>query len=110
MRALPYLMATLVAGSVLLSLSLLSSSPDKRPNDPETQTFVGTVAREGEDYVLRDEQKETTYRLDDLQKAPGREGQVVEVSGTLDVDTNTIRVTDLSGKNDEAEEHASGDP
>jgi uncharacterized membrane protein len=103
MNALPIAMATLVAGVGLFGLSVRSCSRDHqsaaqlqdRAQEQSLQTFVGTVIKNGDNYVLKDEATNVSYQLDDLEKVAEHEGKFVRVSGTLDSDTSTIRVSTL---------------
>jgi hypothetical protein len=57
-------------------------------------SFTGTVVKAGGKYVLKT--SDMNYQLDDQQKAKKFVGQQVKVSGTLDSNTSTIHVSDIS--------------
>jgi hypothetical protein len=57
-------------------------------------SFTGTVVKAGGKYVLKT--GDMNYRLDDQQKAKKFVGQQVKVSGTLDSNSSTIHVSDIS--------------
>jgi Protein of unknown function (DUF5818) len=52
--------------------------------------FMGTVVRQGKDYMLRAGNLE--YKLDDPVQARAYEGKNVKVTGNLDRQTNTIHI------------------
>lgn len=56
------------------------------------QTFSGTVAKQGDVYVLNDTADKTNYQLDDAKKADKFVGKNVKVTGTLDAQNLTIHV------------------
>src|SRR5262249_8480098 len=55
------------------------------------QTFVGTVTKSGDKYVLQDASG-TTYNIDNQDAAKKFEGKKVKIQGTLDPDGKTIHV------------------
>jgi hypothetical protein len=59
---------------------------------PEAETFMGTILKDRENYVLNDPATKSRYRLDDAKKARPYEGKTVKVIGTLDKASNTIHV------------------
>ena len=59
---------------------------------PEAETFMGTILKDGENYVLSDSATKSRYRLDDAKKARPYEGKSVKVTGTLDKASNVIHV------------------
>jgi hypothetical protein len=63
----------------------------------KTQTFVGQVvkAKNGQYALLTDKQTGKGFYLDDQDKAKQFEGQNVKVTGTLEVASNTIHVSDI---------------
>lgn len=103
----------LVAGFCIVQprLSAQQQDPSAAQQQPETasppsqstmsqasdqQTFSGKVAKAGGKFVLKDTTGKATYMLDDQDKAKQFEGQQVTVSGTLDAQTRTIRVSNIS--------------
>jgi len=60
----------------------------------QTTAFTGTVVKAGGKYVLKT--SDMNYQLDDQQKAKQFVGQQVKVSGSLDTNTSTIHVSDIS--------------
>ena len=74
------------------------SSPDQDSSSSmqanQTSSFSGTVVKAGGKYVLKT--SDMSYQLDDQQKAKKYVGQQVKVSGSLDSNTSTIHVSDIS--------------
>jgi hypothetical protein len=62
----------------------------------DMQNFAGRVIKMGGKYVLGDTASKATYALDDQDKAKQFEGQAVQVTGTLDAQTRTIRVSSMT--------------
>jgi hypothetical protein len=56
-----------------------------------TQTFSGTVVKQGDKYVLKDDSGKT-YDIDHQDEVKKFEGKRVRVQGTLDAGTNKIMV------------------
>ncbi|HEU5457042.1 MAG TPA: DUF5818 domain-containing protein [Terracidiphilus sp.] len=61
----------------------------------KTQTFTGTIAQQGSEYVL--ESSGTTYKLSGASNAKSFVGKSVTVVGKLDESTNTIAVESIHG-------------
>jgi Protein of unknown function (DUF5818) len=59
---------------------------------PVAETFMGTVLKNGETFVLSDSATKTRYTLDDPRKARPFEGRIVKVTGTLEIASNLIHV------------------
>jgi len=65
-------------------------------NQPEVQTFLGTITKIGKQFVFsEDDATKSSYRLDDQDTASKFEGRKVKVTGTLDVASNIIRVQSI---------------
>ena len=80
------LMAAPVQSRVPTTFRLQTQAP------PEAETFMGTILKSGENFVLSDSAMKTRYMLDDPRKARPFEGMTVKVTGTLDVASNLIHV------------------
>jgi hypothetical protein len=80
------LMAAPVQSTVLATLTLQTQG------QPKAETFMGTILKNGENFVLSDSATKTRYMLDDPRKARPFEGKTVKVTGTLDVASNSIHV------------------
>jgi hypothetical protein len=62
-------------------------------SDPETQNFSGKiVSQNGVRFILRDEQANVWYHIDDQQQAAKFLGKSVNITGTLDGQTDMIHV------------------
>ena len=73
--------------STVLSMSTFQTKPQ-----PEVETFMGTILKDGENFVLSDSATKTKYTLDNPKKASPYEGKTVKVTGTLDTSSNLIHV------------------
>jgi hypothetical protein len=73
-----------------------SPSQDSSSSMQSTQgsSFAGTVVKAGGKYVLKT--SDMNYQLDDQKKAKQFVGQQVKVNGSLDSNTSTIHVSDIS--------------
>ena len=68
----------------------------KKQDPAQTGTFTGTVAKQGEQYVLHDSSGET-FALDDTERARPYEGKTVKVTGQLDAKAKSIHVETIVG-------------
>jgi hypothetical protein len=59
---------------------------------PEAETFMGTVLKNGENFVLSGSATKTRYTLNDPRKARPFKGKKVKVTGTLDIAGKMIHV------------------
>jgi hypothetical protein len=59
------------------------------------QTFTGTIVKSGDAFKLEVTATKTTYMLDDTQRASKFDGKKVKVTGTLDANTQMIRVESI---------------
>jgi hypothetical protein len=66
--------------------------PTQTKPQPEAQSFMGTILKEGETFVLSDSVTKTKYTLDNPKKASPYEGKTVKVTGTLDTSGHLIHV------------------
>jgi len=60
------------------------------------RTFEGKIEKSGGKLVLRDSSTQTAYQLDDQDKAKQYQGKNVKVMATIDPNTNTLHVVDIS--------------
>jgi hypothetical protein len=66
-------------------------------NAETPQTFAGKiVSQNGVRYILRDDQENVWYHLDDQQQAAKYLGKIVNVTGTLDGQTDMIHVSSIT--------------
>jgi hypothetical protein len=67
---------------------------DDAQKHPAAQSFMGTIMKSGDIYVLQTSD-DITYQLDDQGRVKEYEGKQVQVTGSLDKSTNTIKVRDI---------------
>ncbi len=72
---------------------------DQSQAAPELKTFTGTIAKSGEQFILREDSSKTAYHLDDQLSAGKFAGKRVRVTGVLDASNNTIRVQSIEEAN-----------
>jgi hypothetical protein len=70
------------------------ASGTQAQSDAAPQTFIGTVVKIGDNYVLRTTDN-MTYRLDDPDKAKEYEGKQVKVTGSLEAKTKLIHIQNV---------------
>jgi hypothetical protein len=70
-----------------------SAGADAKTQD--AQAFTGKIVKQSGRIVLMDPVTKTTYRIDDASKVKVYMGKEVKVTGTLDMDSNTIHVTGI---------------
>ena len=71
-----------------------SGQHDEMQKQNGTQTFAGTIMKSGNQYVLKTADN-VTYQLDDQARAKKYEGKQVQVTGSLDETSGTIRVEEM---------------
>lgn len=71
----------------------LPTEPDAPPTAPRMQRFTGVIVERGERLVLSESESRAVYQLDDQQKVRDFLNQNVNIMGTLDAGTSTIRVS-----------------
>ena len=73
-----------------------SNVPEEYNEEAPVRTFTGTIAKNGDQFVLSDTKTHKWYQLDD-QNAAGRfEGKNVTITGTLDTVKNLIRIQGIA--------------
>ena len=89
------LVFALAWGSPFVTVPSASAQEPVQPKPEQSQkrssTFTGTIARTGEQYVLR-EVSGATYSLDDADLAKKFEGKIVKITGLLDLEARMIHV------------------
>jgi outer membrane lipoprotein-sorting protein len=66
-------------------------------SEAQTQNFAGKiVSQNGVRFILRDDQENVWYHIDDQQQAAKFLGKVVNITGTLDGQTDMIRVRTIT--------------
>jgi uncharacterized protein DUF5818 len=66
-------------------------APSPRQDQQTNEVFTGTIVKAGETYVLKST-GDTTYNLDDQEKARPFEGKRVKISGKLASSSKTIQI------------------
>lgn len=75
--------------------NLQSGQPvDSQPEQPSAQTFTGTVAKDGSQYILTISAN-LAYRLDDQEKIKDYAGKLVRIAGKLDAKDNTLYIKNI---------------
>jgi len=69
------------------------------PTSTDAKPFSGMIMKEKGKLVLKDSASNTSYKLDDQEKAKQFEGKQVNVNGKLDSSTNQIRVDSIVAAN-----------
>jgi uncharacterized protein YdeI (BOF family) len=86
--------ATLLHGSAMAPSVLQNQAAQ---DEPAVSTYRGKImSQNGVRFILRDDSNDTWYHLDDQQQASKYLGKVVQVTGTLDGRTDTIRVRNIA--------------
>jgi len=67
----------------------------QKSDQPIIQTFLGTITKAGNQFMLDDEVSKSSYQLDDQDTARKFSGKKVKVTGTLDATNNIIRVQSI---------------
>jgi hypothetical protein len=73
-----------------------SQQRENTRNDKAARGFEGKIVKVGHKLVLREATTQTSYQLDDQDKAKQFEGRSVNVVATMDPNTNTLHVVDIA--------------
>jgi hypothetical protein len=81
--------------------SQAGSAPQQQQTDAtapqqSTRSFEGKISKSGDKMVLQEASTQTSYQLDDQDKAKQFQGKNVTVTATLDSSTNTLHVVDIA--------------
>ncbi len=81
--------------------SQAGSTPQQQQTDAtnpqqSARSFEGKIAKSGDQLVLQESATQTSYKLDDQDKAKQFEGKNVKVMATVDASTNTLHVVDIT--------------
>lgn len=76
-----------------------SQQTDATNPQQSARSFEGKIAKSGDKLVLQETSTQTSYQLDDQDKAKQFEGKSVKVMATMDPNTNTLHVVDISPSN-----------
>lgn len=81
------------ASRLLQAQLTVIQQPENR--DEAVKTFVGTIVKDGDKYVLSDDTRKVWYELDDQQTVSKFNGKKVKVAGRLDATRNLIRIQSI---------------
>ena len=70
------------------------ANPQAQPQQPATQTFTGTIVKDGSRYILKVSSR-NVYQLDDQEKVQRYQGKQVKIEGTLDANGNSLHITSI---------------
>lgn len=78
----------------------MDSIPQQQKVDPavdaqSARSFDGRIIHSGGQFMLRDSNAHTAYKLDDQKKAEQYQGKRVKVTATMDSTSNTLHVIDI---------------
>jgi len=73
------------------SAQSVDTPSQERPQPPAAQTLTGTIMKDGNRYVLK-VSSNTTYDLEDQERARKYEGKQVKVAGVLDPKGNSLHI------------------
>ncbi len=84
-----------------LSAQQTPSAPQRQQTDAtnsqqSARAFEGKIAKSGDKLVLQETSTQTAYQLDDQDKAKQFQGKEVKVMATLDPNTNTLHIVDIT--------------
>jgi hypothetical protein len=92
-------------GLMGLGLNLAAQQTPSTPQQQQTdatnsqqaaRAFEGKISKAGDKLVLQETSTQTAYQLDDQDKAKQFQGKTVKVVATLDPNTNTLHVVDIT--------------
>lgn len=70
--------------------------PQQSTDAQTQQSFEGKITKSGDKLILKDNATQASYQLDDQVKAKQYEGQNVKIMATMDPNTNTLHVVDIT--------------
>jgi len=71
------------------------AQPDPTTNHQSARAFEGKIERSGDQFVLMENTSQTSYQLDDQDKAKHFEGKDVRIMATIDAESNRLHVVDI---------------
>jgi len=71
-----------------------TASDPQQQQSPAAQSLTGTIVKDGDRYILKVSDN-STYQLDDQEKAKEYEGKQVKVAGTLDSSGSSLHVVSI---------------
>lgn len=69
---------------------------DATDSQQSPRAFEGKIMKAGDKLVLQEASTQTAYQLDDQDKAKQFRGKDVKVMATLDPNTNTLHIVDIT--------------
>jgi hypothetical protein len=72
------------------------TQPTDTTSQQSARSFEGKISKSGDKLVLQESSTQTSYQLDDQDKAKQYQGQNVKVMATLDPNTNTLHIVDIT--------------
>jgi len=76
--------------------SMPQAQTDAASTPQTARAFQGKITKSGDKLVLQDSSTQTSYKLDDQDKAKQFEGKNVKVMATIDATTNQLHVVDIT--------------
>ena len=74
-----------------------AQQPVNNQTQPQNaQNFEGKITKSGDKLVLKDNASQVAYQLDDQDRAKQFEGKAVKVTATMDPNTNTLHIVDIT--------------
>jgi Protein of unknown function (DUF5818) len=85
------------AATTLVPPAPITFPSQNSPKDqPHLSTFTGTIAKNGDEFVLNEAKTHKLYELDDQDTASKFVEKNVRITGTLDVVKNIIRIQSIA--------------
>lgn len=76
--------------------SMPQSQTDAANSQQSARAFEGKIQKSGDELVLQETATQTSYKLDNQEKAKQFDGKNVKVMATLDPATNKLHVVDIT--------------
>jgi hypothetical protein len=76
--------------------SIPQAQTDATNSHQSARAFEGKIQRSGDEFVLQENVTQSSYKLDDQDKAKKYEGKDVRIMATIDPTTNTLHVVDIT--------------
>jgi len=73
-----------------------SAQQQQQVDTPSARSFEGKITKAGGRLVLQDVSTGQAYQLDDQDKAKQFEGKSVKVTATMDPNTDTLHIVDIT--------------
>jgi hypothetical protein len=76
--------------------SIPQAQTDAANSHQSARAFEGKIQKSGDEFVLQENVTQSSYKLDDQDKAKKYEGKDVRIMATMDPTTNTLHVVDIT--------------